>query len=76
MFNRMVEDAKEHYEDYYVSLELANPEKTKGLQGFLPLYRGMKLMLSSKDCVKLGIVKGCPCTLEEIILADDIHIVA
>jgi len=26
MFNRMVEDAKEHYEDYYVSLELANPE--------------------------------------------------
>ena len=31
----------------------------------------MKLLLSSKDCVKLGIVKGCPCTLEDIILADE-----
>ena len=52
-------------------LELANPEQTKGLQGFLPLYRGMKLLLSSKDCVKLGIVKGCPCTFEDIVFADE-----
>ena len=31
----------------------------------------MKLLLSSKDCVRFGIVKGCPCIVEEIILADE-----
>ena len=41
-------------------LQRVNPDNTSGLPGFLPLYRGMRLLLSSKDCVRLGIVKGCP----------------
>ena len=41
-------------------LKLCNPEKTKGLQSFLPLHQGMRLLLSSKDCVRLGIMKGVP----------------
>ena len=52
-------------------LQRVNPDATKGLPSFLPLYRGMKLLISSKDCVRLGIVKGCPCILEEIAFADD-----
>ena len=52
-------------------LQLSNPDATKGLQSFLPLHRGMRLLLSSKDCVRFGIVKGCPCILEEIILAPE-----
>ena len=52
-------------------LRWVNPEKTKGLPSFLPLYCGMKLILASKDCVRLGIMKGCPCYLRDIIFADD-----
>ena len=31
----------------------------------------MKLLLSSKDCVRFGIVKGCPCILRDVVFADD-----
>ena len=52
-------------------LQRVNPEKTKGLPSFLPLYRGVKLLLSSKDCVRFGIVKGCVVTLRDIVFADE-----
>ena len=52
-------------------LRLANPDQTKGLPGFLPLYVGMRLLISSKDCVRLGIMKGCPCILRGIVFSDD-----
>ena len=52
-------------------LRKVNPEHNKGLPSFLPLYRGIKLLLSSKDCVRLGIVKGCTCILRDIVFADD-----
>jgi len=50
--------------------ERVNPEKTKQLPSFLPLYVGMRLLLSSKDCVRFGIMKGCPCILRDIVFAD------
>ena len=31
----------------------------------------MRLVLSSKDCVRLGVMKGCPVILESIVFADD-----
>ena len=52
-------------------LRRVNPEQTKGLPSFLPLHRGMRLLLSSKDCVRLGIMKGCPVILRDIVFADD-----
>ena len=52
-------------------LERVNPEKTKHLPSFLPLHVGMKLLLSSKDCVRFGIVKGCPCILRDLVFTDD-----
>ena len=52
-------------------LQKVNPEQTKGLPSFLPLYRGMRLLLSSKDCVRLGVVKGCECILRDIVFADN-----
>ena len=50
-------------------LRLVNPEHTKGLPSFLPLYEGMRLVLSSKDCVRFGVVKGCICTLRCIVFS-------
>ena len=52
-------------------LRRVNPENTKGLPSFLPLYRGMSFLLSSKDCVRLGIMKGCPVILRDIVFARD-----
>ena len=52
-------------------LNYVNPDKTKNLPSFLPLHVGMRVLLNSKDCVNLGLVKGCTCTIESIILADD-----
>ena len=52
-------------------LRRVSPDHTKGLPSFLPLYRGMRLLLSSKDCVRLGIMKGCPVILRDIVFADD-----
>ena len=52
-------------------LRRATPELTQSLQGFLPLVQGMRLVLSSKDCVRFGIMKGCPCLLREIVFADN-----
>ena len=51
-------------------LNRVNPERTKHLPSFLPLYVGMRLLLSSKDCVKFGIMKWCPCILRHIVFAD------
>ena len=52
-------------------LRRVNPEHTKSLPSFLPLYVGMRVLLSSKDCVRIGIMKGCPCVVESIVLAND-----
>ena len=52
-------------------LRRASPEQTKSLPSFLLLYVGMRLLLSSNDCVRIGIVKGCPCVAESVVLADD-----
>ena len=48
-----------------------NPDAAKGLPSFLPLYRGMRLLMASKDCVRFGLVKGCVCILRDIVLAED-----
>ncbi len=31
----------------------------------------MRLLLSSKDCVQLGMMKGCPVVLQDIVFGDD-----
>ena len=43
-------------------LQMVNPEKNKGLPGFLPLYTGMRLLLASKDGVRnFGLfLSDCP----------------
>ena len=52
-------------------LQMVNPGETRGLPSFLPLYRGMRLLLASKDCVRLGIMKGCPVILRDIVFGDE-----
>ena len=44
-------------------LKRVSPDATKGLPSFLPLYRELRLILSTKDCVRLGVMKGCPVIL-------------
>ena len=51
-------------------LKLVNPDDTKCLASFLPLYVGMRLTLLSKDSVRLGLMKGCTCILRHIVFAD------
>ena len=57
-------------EQHIQLLRRVNPEHTKGLASFLPLYIGMRLLLSSKDCVRFGIMKGCPCILRDIVFSE------
>ena len=40
------------------------------MRAFLPLYVGMRISLLSKDCVRFGLMKGCTCVVEKIVLAD------
>jgi hypothetical protein len=53
------------------TLRRVSPDNTNGLPSFLPLHRGMRLLLSSKDCVRFGLVKGCICILREIVFAPE-----
>ena len=52
-------------------LQRTNPEKTQGISIFLPLYVGMRVILQSKECVRLGVMKGCVCVVRHIVLADE-----
>lgn len=51
-------------------LQRVNPKETCTLPSVLPLYVGMRVTLQSKDCVRLGIMKGCICVLRHIVFAD------
>ena len=51
-------------------LDRTNPDQTKGLPSFLPLHLGMRLILASKVCVRLGVMKGCVCELVHIVFAE------
>ena len=50
-------------------LRRVNPDNTKALPSFLPLYIGMRVILASKDCTRIGIMKGCPCVIRDIVMA-------
>ncbi|MAF76427.1 MAG: hypothetical protein CMF17_11365 [Idiomarinaceae bacterium] len=52
-------------------LEKSNLRYVKNLPGTLGLYRGMRVLLHKKICVRLLLMNGCECTLEDIIFADD-----
>ena len=58
----------EHWHNHL--LDNADLSFTKRTPGILPLFRGMHLLVNSKDCVQLGLVNGCEVILEQIILAD------
>jgi len=47
------------------ALQIANPRKTQRLPGVCVLHNGMTLLLYSKMCVRLGLMNGCACVLEE-----------
>ena len=54
-----------------VLLRKHNPRYVKNLPGVSPLYQGQRLLLYVKLCVRLGLVHGCECLLEDIIFADE-----
>ena len=47
----------------------ANLHRVKNLLGILLLYRGMRLLLYSKLCVRLLLMNGCECILADLIFA-------
>ena len=50
-------------------LEKSNLRYVKNLPGTLPLHRGMRMLLYDKICVRLLLMHGCACILEDIIFA-------
>ena len=52
-------------------LKKNNLRQVKNLPGTLPLYCGMRLLLYSKECVRLQLMNGCLCRLEDIIFAEE-----
>ena len=51
--------------------KIANLRRVQFLSGHLALYDNMHVLLFGKACVRLGLMNGCECRLERIILADD-----
>ena len=52
-------------------LRMCSFDKTKCLPSFLPLFLGMKMILNAKASVRFKLMKGCVCTLVDILFADD-----
>ena len=52
-------------------LKMNNLRQVKNLPATLPLFKGMRLLLYSKECVRLQLMNGCLCILEDIIFAED-----
>ena len=50
-------------------LEIAQPRKTKYLPGQCVFHLGMRLLLFSKKCVRLGLMNGCACVLVDIVFS-------
>ena len=48
-----------------------NLRQVQNLPSALPLFRGIRLLLYSKECVRLGLMNGCLCELEDIIFAEE-----
>ena len=51
-------------------LQIANPRLVHHLPGSCLWYIGMKLLLFSKKCARLGLMNGCICTLVDIIFSE------
>ena len=51
-------------------LQIPNPRNCSYLPGVSQWYIGMKLLLFSKKCVRLGLMNGCQCTLEDIVFSE------
>ena len=63
-------DAPKLTDDTRVSLlEIAQPCRTRYLPGQCIFHLGMRLLLFSKKCVRLGLMNGCACVLEDIIFS-------
>ena len=52
-------------------LKKNNLSAVKNLPHTLPMYRGMRVLLCSKLCVRLQLMNGCVCVLEDIIFAEE-----
>ena len=44
---------------------------TANLPGILTLYPGVELCLETKVCSELGVVRGCPVLVEDILLPEN-----
>ena len=53
---------------------IVRPHDVQHLPGLCLLYIGMRVLLYSKDCIRLGLMNGCECEVEHIVFADEEHI--
>ena len=55
---------------FYKFLAVASLTTTKYLSGVVPLFYGMEVLLEDRQCVELGIVRGCRCVVRDILFDD------
>ena len=66
-----VEDAHLFTEQWHTKLlDTADLSFCKRTPGILALYEGMRLLLNTKDCLRLSLMNGCECILEQIVFAE------
>ena len=65
------EDAHLFTEQWHTTLlDAADLSFCKRTPGILALYVGMRLLLNTKDCLRLALMNGCECILEQIVFAE------
>jgi ubiquitin C-terminal hydrolase len=50
---------------------IVRPHDVQHLPGICLLHIGMRVLLYSKDCIRLGLMNGCECVVEHIVFADE-----
>ena len=53
------------------ALQIANLRNTQQLPGHLAIYVGIHVLVFGKLCVRLGLMNGCECVVERLILANE-----
>ena len=65
------QEARFTEKDKMEARKIANLRRVQFLSSHLALYESMHVLLFGKACVRLGLMNGCECRVERIILADD-----
>ena len=55
---------------FYTFFAVASMTTTTNVSGVVPLFYGMEVVLEDRQCVELGIDRGCRCVVRDIVFDD------